>query len=158
VNAGVERARVMRTTAVRSLVAIVLLFGSSCGYLQGGTWEDDDRNWSRAFGSEKPAAYVVLHSRYSRSAHWTYEFRYLFQIKASASFKKELFDRNKLKQLPAGSVAAAIRNPFGDSPSWFCPKAASSYDAWAHQDSPESNFRVLIDKESGDIFLSDYQV
>lgn len=154
----VERAGVMGPSVAHGLVALALLLSLSCGYLQGGVWEDDDGNWQRAFGSERPATYVVPHSKYWRSTHWSYEFRYLFQVKANAIFRHELFARNKLRQLPSAGVADAIRNPFGDSPSWFCPKGAGSYDAWAYQDEPNSNFRVLIDKESGDIFLRDYQV
>ncbi len=148
----------MRRSAARVLLGLSLILGSACGYFQGGIWEDDPGNWSRAFGSEKPAAYVVAHSKYWRSTHWSYEFHYVFQIKANAEFKSELFARNKLRQLPATAVAGAIRNPFGDSPSWYCPKSFASYDAWVFQDQPESNFRILIDKESGDIFLMDYQV
>jgi hypothetical protein len=153
VKPSVERATVMRAVAVRGLFAFLALSGVACG----GAWEDDPSNWSRAFGSEKPANYVVSHSKYWRSAHWSYEFEYFFQVKANDTFKQELFTRNQLKQLPAADVAQAIRDTFGASPSWFCPKGADAYDAWVYK-TPKRNFRVLIDKKSGDIFLRDYQV
>jgi hypothetical protein len=39
-----------------------------------------------------------------------------------------------------------------------CAKAAQGDEIWAYAKDPNSNFRVLIDSETGDIFLADYQV
>jgi hypothetical protein len=47
---------------------------------------------------------------------------------------------------------------FDEPPRWFAPKAVDKYEVWVYQDHPESNFRVFIDKETGNLFLTDYQI
>ena len=147
----------MPRTAARLMVGALVAIISACGYIRSGTWEDDPRNWGRAFDSKKPAV-AVVHSRYWRSAHWSYEFEYFFQIKGDPEFKREFFARNKLEQLPASSVADTIRDSFGHPPLWFCPKDPDHYDAWAYRDPPAGNFKVIIDRDTGDLFLTDYSV
>jgi hypothetical protein len=59
-------------------VPLVALCMAGCGYFASGTWNDDPRNWSRAFDTVKPPEVVVVHSTYSRFPHWTYEYEYYF--------------------------------------------------------------------------------
>ena len=47
---------------------------------------------------------------------------------------------------------------FGECPSWFAPKVLQQYNIWTYADDQHSNFRLLIDKETGTIFLGDHQV
>jgi hypothetical protein len=129
-----------------------------CGYLQSGTWEDDPGNWRRAFRADKPPQVVVVHSKYWRSPHFTYEFQYFFEIQGDPEFKRELFRRNKLEQVPADKVAEVKRDSFGHLPAWFCPKAPDAYEAWLYEEPPRGNFRVLIDRATGTIYITDYQV
>jgi hypothetical protein len=147
-----------RRSVARLIVAPLAVFLVACGYIRSGTWEDEPRNWTRAFDSEKPATVTVLHSRYWRSPHWSYEFQYFFQLRGDPEFKREFFNRNNLEQLPASSVSEAMHDPFQHAPAWFCPKAPEHYDAWVYRDPPAGNFKVLIDRETGDLFLTDYQV
>ena len=143
---------------VVGLLGMAVALNTGCGYLRSGTWEDDPGNWKRAFGSEKPAQYVVLHSRYWRAPHFTYEARYHFEIQANPDFKRELFSRNKLIALSPNQVAEAKRDYLDGAPAWFCPKAASLYEAWVYEEPPRGNFKVLIDKETGTVYLTDFQV
>ena len=145
----------MRGVFLRVVTAVSLL-SASCGYLRSGEWDDDPRNWGRAFNSTKPEHVIVVHSRYWRSPHWSYEFQYFFQIKGEAEFRRELFTRNALT--PTSNLAESIRDPFGHPPAWFCPKEPARYEAWTYRDPPAGNFRVIIDRDTGDIFLTDYQV
>ena len=140
------------------LWGLTVVLHAGCGYLHSGTWEDDPGNWKRAFRSEKPAQYVVLHSRYWRAPHFTYEFQYFFEIQANPAFKRELFSRNKLVLLPPDQVAEAKRDPFGHAPAWFCPKAADRYEAWVYEERPRGNFKILVDKETETLYLTDFQV
>ena len=39
-----------------------------------------------------------------------------------------------------------------------CAKAAPAVRDWTYADDQHSNFRLLIDKETGTIFLGDHQV
>ena len=123
-----------------------------------GTWEDDPGNWNRAFRSTKPPDVTVVHSKYYRSPHWTYEFQYFFEIAPNTTFKTQLFAQNKLRLLTGKAATSVKSEAFGDAPSWFAPKDASAYEVWILAEEPDRKFKVLIDKTSGVIFLSDYQV
>jgi len=129
---------------------------AGCGYLKGGTWEDDPENWEKAFRSAKPDDVVVVHSRYWRSRHWSYEAGYVFEIAANATFRQQLFSQNQLAQLD--SPAEAKHMCFTECPTWFAPKSVDDYEVWGYADDPEANFRVLIDRKTSTIFLTDFQV
>jgi hypothetical protein len=144
------------TTAVLLLVAFVV--SSGCGYVMSGTWEDDPKNWGRAFRSTKPPDVVVIHSKYWRSPHWSYEFQYFFEIAPNAELKKQLFTANKLRQLTGKEATEARAQIFGESPSWFAPKDLGDYEVWVFADEPGRHFKVLLDKATGHMFMHDYQV
>lgn len=142
----------MPEMSVRLVVCVVVLaLCSGCGYLRAGKWEDDPRNWGRAFKSEKPPGVTVVHSLYWRAPHWTWEGGYLFQIEPNPAFKAELFSRNRLER--ASTVPL-----FLEKPAWFAPKPPTAYEVWCYADEPRGHFRVLIDLETGSLFLCDYQV
>ena len=143
----------MRRRAAAVLTVLILL-SSGCGYVMSGKWDDDPKNWDRAFRSTKPPEVTVVHSRYWRSPHWTYEFEYFFEIAPNDALKKQLFTAN-LRQL-TGKDAVEARP--GDAPPWFVPKSLASYEVWVSADDPTSHFKVFIDKTSGHMFLTDYQV
>ena len=77
-------------------VLSALMLAAGCGYVQSGTWEDDPSNWTKAFRSTKPEDVVVLHSRYWRSAHWSYEAGHVFEVAANSKLRDQLFRENKL--------------------------------------------------------------
>lgn len=141
----------MRRNVTAGMILVIAVCQLGCGYLQSGTWEDDPKNWSRAFRSTKPEDVVVLHSRYFRSPHFTFEFEYYFEIQQNGPLRRQLFTMNKLVR--AGTIVA-----FDNAPAWFAPKAADAYDIWKYADEPDSNFRVVIDKSNGNMFLTDYQL
>jgi len=144
----------------RSKGAVLLLAAlmASCGYFMAGTWEDDSSNWDRAFGSTKPADVVVTHSKYWRSAHWSNEFGYFFELAPNGTLKEQLFTKNKLKRVSGEEAATAKRNTLSDGPDWFAPQSADAYEIWVSVAAPKSNFMVLIDRASGTMFLTDYQL
>ena len=145
-----------RNTLGLCLVALLTFGGCCC--LTSGTWEDNSGNWQRAFKSTKPDDVKIIHSKYWRSPHWTYEFEYFFEIEANPKLKEQLFTQNKLRQLTGSDVATAKDSTFGEAPAWFAPKAADAYEIWIYEEEPRGSFKVLIDKETGTIFLTDYQV
>ena len=123
-----------------------------------GTWEDDPKNWNRAFHSTKPSDVTVVHSQYWRSPHWSYEFQYFFEIAPNDELRKQLFTANKLRRLSGKDAANARADVFGNQPSWFAPGSLSRYEVWVFADEPDRSFKVLIDLETGHIFMNDYQV
>jgi hypothetical protein len=135
----------------------LLLCLNGCGYLTSGTWENDPDNWGRAFHSTKPNDVKVLHSKYWRSPHWTYEFEYFFEIERNDKLKTQLFTQNKLIMLEGKMAIEAKNQFFGESPRWFAPKTVDKYEVWKYEYIAGSNFRVFVDKETGNLFLTDYQ-
>ena len=43
-------------------------------------------------------------------------------------------------------------------PPWFLPRATEEYEVWGYRDSPRSNFRAIVDLQTGTVFLSDYEL
>jgi hypothetical protein len=124
----------------------------ACGYFASGTWNDDFKNWTPAFDTSKPPDVVVVHSRYSRFPHWTYEYEYYFHIAANAALSQQLFGENRLAR-----VEAAWARPL-NAPGWFAPKALHHYETWAFAGEPQRAFRVLVDRSTGDLFITDQQL
>lgn len=148
----------MKNSRTYVLFIIAAVMAAGCGYLRSGIWDDVPQNWDRAFQSTKPDDVVVVHSRYWRAPHWTFEAGYMFEIQPNAALRVQLFGQNRLRKLQDAEIEDATRPCFGECPSWFAPKPLTEYEIWVYADSPNSNFRVLIDKKTGNIFLGDYQV
>jgi hypothetical protein len=140
------------------LLAIILVAGCVTGCHESGTWKEDAKNWKRIFRASKPADIAVVHSQFWRSPHWTYEFEYFLQVAPSDEFKKTLFHLNKLKRLTTEEELRKAVDFFGEKPTWFLPKAISNYGVWKYEDQPDSRFRIFIDRETGDLFLTDFLV
>lgn len=143
----------MRAPARIAVVFFVAGATLACGYLRAGKWEDDPKNWKRAFGSIKPPDVVVVHSLYWRAPHFTFEAGYLFEIEPNETLKRQLFTKNRLEPLAADQMRS-----FGEPPDWFAPRPIEAYEVWGYADEPRGNFRVLIDKDTGTMFLSDFQI
>ena len=144
---------------IASVICLGLLLSlNGCGYFTSGTWENDPDNWGRAFQSKKPDDVVVLHSKYWRSPHWTYEFQYFFEIEHNDKLRERLFTQNKLIELEGKDAAEAKDKFSSEFPKWFAPKPASKYEIWVYADDPTGNFEIFIDKETGNLFLTDRQV
>jgi hypothetical protein len=145
----------MRYSALVLILAAIL---TACGYLQSGRWEDDERNWERAFRTSKPEDVVVVHSQYWRSPHWTYEAGYAFEIRANPEFRERYLMNNRLRRITLHHLPDARTLCFAGCPTWFAPGSLDRYEVWGLADDQDSKFRALIDKISGTIFLVDYQV
>ena len=148
----------MKHKLLYSFAFFFLLFQSGCGYLVSGTWEDDPKNWQRAFHTQKPDNVVVLHSKYYRSPHFTYEFQYFFEIEQNDLLEEQLFTQNELVKIEDEEHAKeeATSGVLVNAPEWFVPKKLRQYDMWRFKDEPQRNFRVFIDRQTGNLFLTDY--
>jgi hypothetical protein len=82
----------------------------------------------------------------------------VFEIRASVMFRQQLFDQNRLARLSAPAAARAKTLCFPECPAWFAPKSADEYEVWGYAAKPAGNLRVLIDRDTGAIFLTDFQV
>jgi hypothetical protein len=137
---------------------LVLVAALLVGCHESGTWKDDDGSWKRIFRVPKPADITVVHSWFWRSPHFTYEYEYYIQVQKQADLQKRLLTMNPMKQLSQdGELGVAAAWP-QNRPTWFVPKPITHYEVWVYSNAPNSNFRLLIDRETGDLFLSDYQL
>jgi hypothetical protein len=148
----------MKNLSTIAVLFLIVQLNAGCGYVKAGTWEDDPGNWNRALQSTKPPDVTVIHSKYWRSPHWSYEFEYYFEIGPNVKLKEQLFGKNKLQRVNGDEAAKVRKNVFGDVPPWFAPKNVTEYEIWVFEGEPNINFKILIDKKSGVMFLNDYQV
>jgi hypothetical protein len=139
------------------LLLLALLGLASCSP-NAGRWEDDPKNFSRAFnGNSQPPGLKILHSRYMRTPHFTYEFEYFFV----AEFNMELMDgfigSGQMKRFePADASSIELEDHFQEKPDWFRPKLLEKYEVWIFKDEPRQHFRLFLDKETKEIHYTDF--
>jgi hypothetical protein len=137
----------MRRNALGAILLGLSLLALGCGYFKAGEWEDDPENWARAWGSSKPAEVVMPHSWYWRSAHWTREEAYFFQVRWNESLFKQLIEKNEMHP------AEALEQPgyCVDKPGWFAPASAAGYERWRCD--PAADCWLLREKATKELFL-----
>lgn len=140
------------------ICVLALAHLTGCGYFNSGTWEDDPKNWERAFHQRPPREIEIVHSYYWRSPHWSYEFRYFFSLRGTKEARELLFANDQMEKLGASDQNLKADVDFSNKPSWFVPKALEEYEVWTFKDEPRGNFRLFIDKMSGEIFITDYRL
>ena len=137
-----------------AILAFLLLTGCH----ESGTWKDGARNWKRIFRVAKPDDITVVHSWFWRSPHFTYEYEYYLQVQKHADFQKRLLTMNPMMEVKGEKELQEATTWSQRRPDWFAPKPAAQYQVWVYANAPRSDFRLLIDRETGDLFLSDRQL
>lgn len=132
-------------------LALVL---AGCGYFLGGQWDDDPRNWERAFGSSKPSGVEVVHSRYTRYPHWSFEYACYFAVRPSAEVERQLLQGAGHVTGPDARSAKDLWIPH-DAPAWFAPGGPDRYDIF---NLPSSGWVALKDRQTGVLFLHGSQL
>lgn len=121
-----------------ALIGVLVIGGTAVGAMllmgivssmQSGTWEDDEGNWSRAFGQDPPEDVSVVHSYYWTSAHFTHEYIYFFEVKASARWRDSFIKACEAEPV-AASNAGCFEVGYDETPAWFVPGAVEQYDVW----------------------------
>lgn len=116
-----------------------------------GTWEDDPQNWFRAFNEPQPSGVTVVHSKYWRSNHFTFEYAYYFEVRATPEWREAFLQKGKLQRVPPEDAQSFNRNSNADmTPAWFAPEPLEDYEVWdifGHRGS------VWIRKRDGHIFF-----
>ena len=139
------------------LFVLLALVFAGCGHLSSGKWEDDPKNWERAWGNSKPDDIIMVHSWYYRSAHWTREEVYYFQFKWHEELFQRFIDANGMRKQIGGLEEK--RNPTSfclGKPAWFIPKPGPAYDLWeCPPPDPDWDAPCLLfrDKATNEIFL-----
>ena len=103
-----QRKTAFRWRLLVVVFALSICLGCRCGYLPAGTWENDSENWRRAFGSAPPDGINVVNSWYWRSAYWTLEQEYFFEIEATDEIAQELVSSEGLHRVDGpGSLSGS---------------------------------------------------
>lgn len=121
-----------------------------------GSWEDDPKNWNRAFGEKAPDTIVVCRSHYERSPHPFFkEFAYFFEIEESKAARDYFGFGHALKRTPLKVADVDFIRLKDDRADWF-PNAETSGDLeiWRFQEE-HSLFVVVVDTARRRIFISD---
>jgi hypothetical protein len=141
-----------------SRFSVYLLFSliSSCGYFTSGTWENDNKNWSRAYNSPLPDSIELLHSWYWRSPHWTLEQAMFFEIKYNKGVKDKFLSDTTLLLLPQSDTITI--SLFDERPKWFLPKPYRFYKIWKSSKDDFDHFILFEDCLNGDLYWTDYQL
>ena len=117
----------------------------------GATWVDDDGNFARVFGFNKPQDVEVIHSVYWKSAHWSVEYYYFIALRVPPKFLASL---TSVETMTSVATDKAVSNACGDKPPlWFMPKSLNSYEAWVPK--AGAGYRVFQDRADGILFLCD---
>jgi hypothetical protein len=135
----------------------MILVAAGCGYFTSGTWEDDPENWERAFHYSKPNDVVVVHSRFSRFAHWTNEYEYFFQIEPNEKFLDNILSANNLEIIDKKIYQEFFLDPGFNRPAWFLLKDLDHFKVWGYKDFKLNHFLVFLDNEDQSIFLYNRQ-
>lgn len=143
---------------MRALLSLAALF-LAVGCHRSGTWKDDPKTWERVFGEEPPKDLKIVHSRYWRSPHFTYEFEYFFALAPSDAFRKRALEPGKLLDFTPTSKEEReqVQLFFNEKPSRFIPKPIEGYDVFQGKP-PQEHFRLFIDRATGELFITDFSI
>ena len=126
------------------------------GIQHAGTWEDDPKNWNRAFSEDQPTQVKVIHSKFWRSNHFTDEHVYYFEVEATPEWRDAFLRKHGLTQVSSASARSFRTNIHSDdTPSWFAPDPVEIYDVW---DKPGYFGSVWMNKTNGHFFFYDMQL
>lgn len=107
-----------------------------------------DKHFAVALGGEKPADVEILRCQYWRSAHWSLEHEYYFEIKKNKDFFEDLiYNGDSLRKL----APAELRTKTG-GPAWFVKGKPEEYDAYVSK-KPSDDFQVYLHRRSKNIFI-----
>src|SRR4051812_42160903 len=121
-----------------------------------GTWEDDPKNWYRAFNEEQPREVKVVHSKYWRSNHFTSEYIYYFEVQATPEWRDAFLKKHELELVtPAAARSSRSKTHSDATPNWFEPDPVDNYDVW---DKAGEFGPVLINKTNGHIYFYEMEL
>lgn len=121
-----------------------------------GTWEDDPNNWYRAFQEPVPSGVTVIHSKYWKSDHFTHEYIFYFEVKASDEWKNNFIKEGNLVLFTPSRDDDEQFYRSTKQPIWYLPGYVSDYEVWG-----EAGYNygtIFIHKETGHIFFDGGQL
>lgn len=119
-----------------------------------GRWEDDNGNWERAFDAQPSPGINIVHSFYWRSAHFTVEHEYFFQLEYGEELEASFFRGGDLVKMEPSEYENI--QFFLEKPKWFVPDEYANYDIW--KSNYYETYYLFIDKEKKRIFFTQFVI
>lgn len=127
--------------------------------LHAVTWEDDPKNWYRAFHENPPPGVKVVHSKYWRSNHFTYEYAYHFEVQATPEWKDTFLKSRGVERVASSRIPIVPATTRTNAIPWFRPGPIENYEIWDIPGHPGlTHYSIWIDKATGHIFFCDISV
>lgn len=126
-------------------------------FYQSGIWLNDERNWNRIFRRKQPKDVIVCHSWFWRSPNCIYDLEYYLEVQKNEDFQMRLLKKNSMEQITEEKALQILKNLSEHRPVWFAPKSIAEYEVWVCVTDPGCNFRIIVDRETGTLFLTDRQ-
>ncbi len=121
-----------------------------------GTWSDDPKNWSRAFGETGPASGIfVVHSWYMRTQHLSAEYAWFFELKLNEKTKNELILKPGFAKLKNVTPEFLRQRIYQEAPKWFQPEPLSSFDVY--ESKVDGHFLMFVEKDGIRSFWTSFQ-
>jgi hypothetical protein len=126
------------------------------GIFWSGTWEDDKKNWKRAFQQEQPKGIAVIHSWYCRTPHFTFESQYFFELRLSDAMRAAFTDPGHVLEVSPNDYTSLreLELALDQKPSWFAPKATEDYEIFQGKE-PDDSYFLLLDRAGERVFITD---
>lgn len=139
---------------LRIVVVLLLIWVFGCNFGSSGTFDDDPRAWTWAFGEPKPSPGITVNkSRYWSSSHLTAEYIWHFDLTLSHDAIAELVSNPNVEQLDA---PPDVDDAVMDRPSWFLPDGPEGYTGY--EVSGANSFVIYLDRETGRSYWSAWQL
>lgn len=130
-------------SALHRLAPFVALLAASCS---AGTWEDDPKNWSRAFHEDRPGDGIEdVRSWYMRTPHFTAEFAWFFELRVTPEVKRGIAEAEGFQRLVDLTDGEYAKHLFEPVPAWFTPGPLAQYDVYQSDES--LSFIILVEKD-----------
>ncbi len=153
IGAGIIMAALFFASVIFRTNSFAFFVSQADGILHAGTWEDDPKNWNRAFNENQPTQVKVIHSKYWRSNHFTDEHIYYFEVEAPKEWRDSFLKSHGLTPVsPATARSFRTNIHSDDTPNWFAPDPVEIYYVW---DQPGYMGSVWMNNTNGHFFFFD---
>ena len=149
----------MKLNVLPRLVLILSLGVATiaCGYFMAGTWEDDPKNWYRAFGEETPPEVTLKHSLYTRYPHFTHEHSFYLEFEAQREFLDKMIAKFSLRRATEPRSRRELLGNLSGIPYWFLPEPTEHVEVWIGTGALEGA-QMFIDEGRGVAYFTHVQL
>ncbi len=129
------------------------------GCHKSGVWKNDPAIWDLVFARKPAKDTHVVNSWYWRSWHPRPNHEYFFELEPDPGFRKQALESGAfLDATPTNDrETAEVLHFINEKPLWFVPRSINNYEVFQGKP-PQPHFRLFIDKDSGELFITDFKM